>query len=200
MMLRWWTKHLDARPFIVFQRLQRFNQTFIVLTALIAALDIGALSFQEFRPPDANGAVDLHDSSLNRAAQGLFCTSAITAVVSALTAAMLLFQFEGFETATRLDLAVAWIPVALMNMASLEFLLGLICWYAANNVWWRVIVMTALVASFLGLWLVLTVYMYLSIRAKGGLGQAERQVTALARREFELSGEGFTNGPNRWLG
>jgi hypothetical protein len=72
--------------------MQRFYKTFVVLAALISGLAVGALTFNEF-----------HDtgSGLIRASEGFLCSSAITAVVAAVVATMLLFQFEGLESVTR---------------------------------------------------------------------------------------------------
>ncbi|CVK92415.1 uncharacterized protein FMAN_07311 [Fusarium mangiferae] len=193
-MLRWWRKQLDIRAFLVFQRLRRFNQTFIVLAALVSGLDIGALSYQEFRSRGED------DASLNHTAEGFLCSSAITAVISALIAGMLLFQFEGLEKASRLELAVAWIPLTLMDVAIVEFLIGITCWYAANNVRWRGALMATQLTALLGLCIALSAFMWLSMREKGGLGEEERKVTAAERRGVDADREEATQGTESWLG
>lgn len=50
---------------------------------------------------------------------------------------MLLFRFEGHETATRKDLAIAWSPFVLLDWPIVEFLLGLMLWYADKSDRWR---------------------------------------------------------------
>ncbi|KAF5020683.1 hypothetical protein F66182_7281 [Fusarium sp. NRRL 66182] len=49
---------------------------------------------------------------------------------------MLLFRFEGQQNPTRNDLAVAWIPPILLDMAIVEFLIGLVLWYANTYPSW----------------------------------------------------------------
>jgi hypothetical protein len=83
-----WGKQLDIRAFLVFQRIQRFYSTFVVLAALISGLAVAALTFSEFHPTS---------SELIKTSEGFLCSSAITAVISAVVATMLLFQFEGLE-------------------------------------------------------------------------------------------------------
>lgn len=83
-----WNKPLGPRATLIFQRVLRFFKTFIILAAVISGLAVAALTFNEFH---------LADSGLIRAAEGFLCSSAITAVVSAVMAMMLLFQFEGSE-------------------------------------------------------------------------------------------------------
>jgi hypothetical protein len=94
-----WNRVVDGRAILVFHRIQRFYKTFVVLSALISGLAVAALTFNEFH---------VVNSGLIHASEGFLCSSAITAVVSAVVATMLLFHFEGLESVTRRDLAIAW--------------------------------------------------------------------------------------------
>ncbi|KAE9978334.1 hypothetical protein EG328_001508 [Venturia inaequalis] len=127
------TKNLDIRAFLVFQRLCRFYKTLNVVAALVAGLSLAILTFNEFHPTE---------SSLVRAAEGFLCSSAITAVISAMTSTMLLFRFEGQEHATRKDLALAWSPLFMLDLAIVEYLLGLLLWYNGKNNRWRIALMS----------------------------------------------------------
>lgn len=91
-------KKLEPRALLVFRRLQRFFQTFNVVTALEAGLSLAVLSFAEFHPTT---------SRLARASEGFLCSSALTSVIAVMLATMLLFRFEGVRTASRKDLAIA---------------------------------------------------------------------------------------------
>jgi hypothetical protein len=101
---------------------------FMVLVALISGLTVAALTFSEFHPTS---------SGLIQASEGFLFSSAITAVIAAVVATMLLFQFEGLEKPTRRDLAVAWAPLVLVDLSVLEFLLGMVCWYYGKIAYWR---------------------------------------------------------------
>lgn len=178
----------------MFKRLGRFNQTFIILAALVSGLDVAALSYPEFRSPSAE------DAGLNQVAEGFLCSSAITAVISALTAGMLLFQFEGLEKPDRLDLAVAWIPLILMDVAVVEFLVGITCWYSANNVRWRAALMATQLASLIGIAIALSFFMWSQMTEKGGLGKEEREATLARRRVADADREEEPNSTSPWLG
>lgn len=168
----WWHKHLDSRAFFVFQRIQRFYSTFVILAALVSGLAVAALTFNEF-----------HSSTgLSLTGEGFLCSSAITGVVSAVLATMLLFSFEGLERASRLDLAVAWSPLVLLDLSVLEFLVGTVCWYVDKNVRWRGAIMATQLAVLLGFTLTLSAWMWFHMSKKGGLGREERESAITQRR------------------
>jgi hypothetical protein len=95
---------------------------------------------------------------------------------------MLLFRFEGHDAPTRKHLAIAWTPLILLDWAIVEFLVGLILWYAGKNDEWR----TSLVAMNLVILLALTVWtavwMWQEMSRKGGLGAEELKKTSSATR------------------
>jgi hypothetical protein len=120
--------------FWVFQRLQRFYNLFIVFSALVGGLCLMALRFDEFHPTG---------TSLLRAAEGFLFSSLITAVFSVMVTTMLLFYFEGHESANSIDLAMAWTPVVLLDWVILACVLGLGLWYSGKNKLWRTATMSA---------------------------------------------------------
>lgn len=60
----------------------------------------------------------------------------MTAILSVMLSTMLLFTFEGHETATRKDLVIAWSPVLFLGFSIGESLLGLKFWYSGKNKGW----------------------------------------------------------------
>lgn len=159
-----WGKQLDLRGFLVFKRLCRFYATFVVLGALVSGLALAALTFDEFHPTP---------SALIRTAEGFLCSSAITAVMSAVMATMLLFQFEALDRATRRDLAIAWVPLVLLDLAIIEFLVGVVCWYYGKTATWRGALMATQFAVLLGGCLIVSTWMWFNMKEKGGLGREE---------------------------
>ncbi|KAM0697348.1 hypothetical protein Q7P36_003419 [Cladosporium allicinum] len=105
-MTSWWNEPVAHGSFIVFSRLRDFYNTFTVLSALIAALSAGVLTFDEFHPTQ---------TGLQRLAEGFLVSSASTAVIAAMLGTMLLFRFEGYESASRKELAIAWSPLLILD-------------------------------------------------------------------------------------
>lgn len=167
------TKNLDIRALLVFQRLCRFYKTLNVVAALVAGLSLAILTFNEFHPTK---------SSLVRAAEGFLCSSAITAVISVMTSTMLLFRFEGQEYATRKDLALAWSPLFMLDLAIVEYLLGLLLWYNGKNNGWRIALMSLQMVGLLLFSISLAVWMWQTMSDKGGLGKEEANAAASGRR------------------
>ncbi|KAK2022030.1 hypothetical protein LX32DRAFT_603618 [Colletotrichum zoysiae] len=172
----WWKKQLDVRAFLVFKRLLRFYNTFVILAALVSGLAVAALTFPDFHP----------SSGPTQIGEGLLCSSAITAVLSAVMATMLLFAFEGTERASRIDLAVAWSPLVLLDISIFEFLIGMTCWYCGRNVTWRGVLMAVQLAWLMGFCVVLSIWMWLNLSRKGGLGAEERVATATQTRAADV--------------
>lgn len=167
------SKHLDIRAFLVFQRLCRFYKSLNVLAALVSGLSLAVLTFSEFHPTD---------SSLIRAAEGLLCSSALTAVISVMISTMLLFRFEGQEHATRKDLALAWFPLVMLDLAIVEYLFGLLLWYNAKNNMQRIALMSSQLAALLLFSVGLAVWMWQTMSDQGGLGKEEANALASGRR------------------
>ena len=161
----WWSKYLDLRAFLVFQRIQRFYSTFVILAALISGLAIGAMTFEEFHP----------SSGLIAVSEGLLCSSALTGILSAVMAAMLVFSFEGLERATRRDLAVAWMPLVLLDLSILEFLGGMVCWYCGKNETWQGALMATQLVVLVLYCGALSTWMWFYMSRTGGLGREERE-------------------------
>lgn len=168
-----WNKALDRRAFLVFQRVHRFYKTFVVLSALISGLAVAALTFDEFHGTS---------SGLIHASEGFLCSSAITAVVAAVVATMLLFQFEGVESVRRKDLAVAWSPLILLDLSIVEFLVGMVCWYSSKNMKWRGALMAAQLAGLMGLCIAMCLWMlgmWFVLNETEGQAKAEKSVTTI---------------------
>lgn len=161
-----WNKHIDIRALLVFQRLSRFYPTFVILAALISALALNVMSFNEFHPTQ---------TPLDSAAEGLLCSSALTAVVSAVVATMLMFLWEGEERPTRRDLAVAWLPLVLLDLSVVEILVRLVCWYAGKNDQWRGALMITQLMVLLAIAILLAVWMWIYMQREGGLGKEETE-------------------------
>lgn len=119
---------------MLLRRLQRIHSTFIVVSALLGGLSLAVLSFDEFHPTETD---------INHAAEGLLCASALGSVVSVMISTMLLFKFEGHESGTYQDLAIAWSPLVILDAAIVEYFFGVLLWYAGKNNRWRTTLMSA---------------------------------------------------------
>ncbi|KAF2733680.1 hypothetical protein EJ04DRAFT_468060 [Polyplosphaeria fusca] len=166
-------KIIDHRAFLVFQRLQRFYKTLNVVSALVAGLSLAVLTFDEFHPTS---------SDLIRGAEGLLCSSALTAIISVMMSTMLLFNFEGRESATRKDLTIAWTPLVVMDVSIVEFLLGLLLWYSGKNDHWRTGLMGSQLALLLGYCVWMSFWMWNTMSNRGGLGREEAQAVVMGKR------------------
>jgi hypothetical protein len=164
-----------VRATLVFNRLQRFYQTFNIIATLLGSLSLAVLSFDEFHGSDGS-------SSLINASAGLLTSSAITAVVAVMLATMLLFKFEGCEKPRRKDLAIAWIPLILVDFVIVEFLIGVVLWYAAKYATWRAVLMGVQLAVLLAGAIVIAVWMWNSMSIKGGLGEEERRMVEVPKQ------------------
>ena len=157
-------KQLGYHRAIIFRRLVRFYDSFLLLSALTAGLSVSALTFPEFHPPQR---------SLDGVAQGFFTSAACTAVFAVMLAVMLSFRFEGYTSVTRLDYGVAWTPLVLLDWSIMGVLLGIMCWYWRDNVGWRGELMTGVVGTILVFSIWVTWWMYQHLSRKGSLGEAE---------------------------
>lgn len=160
-----WDKELGHAAILSFQRMQHFYKTFVVLAALISGLAVGALTFDEFHPTG---------SGLARVAEGFLCSAAVTAVISAVVATMLLFQFEGIRRITRRDFVIAWSPLTLLDISIVEFLIGMVCWYSSKNIRWRSAVMATQLAVLLGSCVVLSGWMMWKWQSAGEPHESSR--------------------------
>ncbi|KAK8087779.1 hypothetical protein PG997_002740 [Apiospora hydei] len=145
----------------------RFYQIFNIIATLLGGLSLAVLKFDEFHS-------EQEYSHLVDASAGLMTNSAITAVVAVMTATMLLFKFEGHVDPTWMDLAISWVPLILVDIAILEFLVGMVLWYATKHS----TASTAIISLQLGILLVGTIamalWMWKMMRQEFGLGAEER--------------------------
>jgi hypothetical protein len=169
MYFQYWSGVLSSRPFLILQRLQRCYKIFALLNGFISVAGATALSMEEFHPTS---------SSLASASEGLLCSSVITSITSAIMCIMLLFRFDGAETVTRGELAVAWAPLVLLDISVLEFLIGLLCWYLERNMSWRGLLMGTQFTVLTGFCIALSFCIWSSLEVKGGLGKEEGNIAS----------------------
>lgn len=158
-----WGGQLDAHALLIFRRIQKFYHTFILLAAFVSGISIGAMSILSACPSE----------TLSQTSQALLCSSVITALLSAVTATLLLFFYEGLEKATRTDLAVAWSPLALLDVSIVEFLTGVVCYYCGSKGAWRSLMAAQLVGQ-LGLCIVLSIWVWFRSLSMSGWQEKER--------------------------
>ena len=96
----------------------------MVFSLIVGGLSVAVLASEKFHPAQ---------SSRVQVSEGFLCSSAMTAIISAMHSTMLLFTFEGHETATRKDLVVAWSPVLLLDVSIGQYVLGLKFWSAGKG-------------------------------------------------------------------
>ena len=157
-------QQLGHRALVVFFRLQRFYKTFNVVSALVSGLSLAVLTFDEFHPT-TSGQI--------QAAEGFLVSSAVTSVISIMLATMLLFRFEGHETATRKELALVWAPLVALDWAIVAFVVGLLLWYGEKNDTWRTTIVGLQTGALLAFVSSAAVWMWSTMSRKGGLGRAE---------------------------
>jgi hypothetical protein len=97
-------------------------------------------------------------------------------VVVVIIATMLLFKFEGYEKLRRMDVAIAWIPLILMDFVIVEFLIAVVSWYPTKYAAWCAVLMSVQLAALLVGSIVIAVWMWNSISIKSGLGGEEKRV------------------------
>ena len=158
---------------MVFFRLQRFYKTFNVVSALVSGLSLAVLTFDEFHPTT---------SGQLQAAEGFLVSSAVTSVISIMLATMLLFRFEGHDTATRKELALVWIPLVLLDWAIVAFVVGLLLWYGEKNDIWRTTVLGVQTGALLAFVSCAAVWMWSTMSRTGGLGRIEGEPSEDKRR------------------
>lgn len=128
---------------------------------------MAGLTFDEFHNEQSY-------SSLMDASAGLMTSSTITAVVAVMTATMLRFKFEGHQNPTRMDLAISWIPLILVDTAIVEFLIGIVLWYAAKYpVASSALISLQLCVMLLGT-IAMAIWMWKTMSQESGLGAEER--------------------------
>ena len=159
-------KTLEPRTMILFLRLLRFYQSFIVLSALIASLSLALLNFNEFHPTTSDQL---------RAAEGFLVSSSSASVIAGMLATMLPFRFEGHEAATGTDYVLAWLPLVFLDWSIVAFLVGLLLWYGKKSDRMAVSFISSQTATMLLFVCGVAAWMWFSMRRRGGLGKEEVQ-------------------------
>lgn len=88
-------------------------------------------------------------------------------------ATMLIFRFEGHETATRLEYATVRSPLVLLDWGIIAFLVSLITWYTGKQRGWGSIVLAGTVALLLVYAGFISIDMYRKLHREAGLGVEE---------------------------
>ncbi|KAL9008017.1 MAG: hypothetical protein Q9173_006817 [Seirophora scorigena] len=165
---------------IIFRRLVRFYDNFLLLSALTGGLSVGALQFSEFHPAA---------TSVDKVAEGLLTSSACSAVLAVMLAVMLNFRFEGQRSATRLDYGVAWTPLVLLDWSILAVLMGLLCWYWGRSRGWRAAVMVSTVGIVLCFCVWVAWWMWYHLRPGVGGDREEWQLESKKRERYLGGGD-----------
>lgn len=182
-------KVLDPRGQLVFKRIQRFYQTFNIISTLLGGLSLAVMTFQDFQIGDHDLPRRLIDVSA-----GFLTSSVLTAVIAVMLATILLFRFEGHDMPTRLDLAVSWVPLVLVDLVILEFLIGLMVWYAARYSRGAVIAMASQLVILLSATITIAIWVWNSMSARGGLGEEERSLSGQLRRVADAETDASSDG------
>jgi len=91
---------------------------------------------------------------------------------------MLLFRFQGRESASHKELAIAWSPLIILDWSILTFLVGIVVWYVDKNNGWRGSIIAASTAFCLMFCTWMAVDMWSAIKQPGGLGREETMAMA----------------------
>jgi len=166
-------KPIGPTSMIVFKRLiLYYEKNLNVISALVAGVSIGTLTFPEFHPSDSP------TSSLINISEAFLVSSTSASTISIMLATMLMFRFEGHNSASRADLALMWVPLVLLDWGIVGFLVGMLTWYTAKSggVIGRVKGQLAFVGVLMSLAIVVSVRMYGFMRGTGGLGREETEI------------------------
>jgi hypothetical protein len=168
---------------MVFFRLIESYKNINIYSALIAGIDVGVLTFNEYHTTPLSLAILVSQSFL--------MSSASCATISLMITTMTAFEFEGQKdwfgdqkatdrNITRNELTVAWLPIMLLDWSIVTFLVGLLTWYGnlEGQSRWCIVVISAHVVCLLIICILISVKMYNNLARVGGLGseEPERQV------------------------
>ena len=128
--------HVGTDTSDIFRRLLQFYKTFNIISALISVLSIAMLTFNEFHPAA---------SKQLSVAGCLLVISVFTGVTSIIVTTILLFGFEGKNSVTWNDIALAWLALVTLDFSILAFLGGLLLWSADQNSHWTIPVFGSIV-------------------------------------------------------
>ena len=131
--------HINSDASDIFARLLRFYKPFNIISALISGLSIAMLTFNEFHPAISK--------QLN-VAECLLVISVFTGVILIMVTNILLFGLEGYTSVTWNDMALAWLPLVILDFLILAFLGGLLLWSTDKSNYWTIPVL-GLIASIL---------------------------------------------------
>lgn len=72
---------------------------------------------------------------------------------------------------------IAWSPLVLVDIVILEFLVGIVLWYAGKNSTARGSILSSQLAFLLVLVMTMAVWMWTAMSVRGGLGEEEAKST-----------------------
>ncbi|KAK2035816.1 hypothetical protein LZ31DRAFT_537143 [Colletotrichum somersetense] len=107
----------------------RLRNSYANLNILSATLGSGALLLLIH---DSRGA----GHSSGPLAACLLAGSVMTASFTITVTTMLSFQLQDAQEATSKEHAIAWVPIALVDVALIEFIIGLILWFIPRHSLW----------------------------------------------------------------
>jgi len=175
-------KPIGPRAMIVFKRLVvYYEKNLNVISALIAGVSLGALTFPEFHlsSSSASSSGSGPISTLFKVSEGFLMSSVSACTISIMLATMLMFLFEGHTSATRFDLLLMWIPLVLLDWGIVGFLVGMLAWYSeksGGHTADRVKTQVGFVAACMAVVIWVSLKMWKVMSNSGGLGREEAEL------------------------
>ena len=137
-----------------------------MISAFISTASSIVLTFHEFHP------VTSHQLLF---AGSLLVISILTGVTSVIVNTILHFGFEGYESVTWNDLALAWTPLVTLDCSVFAFLGGLLLWCTDRQENWCIPVFGSVASILLLIICWAAINTYLIVKRTGGL--KERKIT-----------------------
>ena len=122
------------------------------------------LTFNEFHPATSEQLL---------AAGSLLVISILSSVTSVTISTILLFGFEGHESATWNDIALAWVPLVTLDCSIFTFLASLLLWYMDSKENWCITVFGSVASILLLIICWASINTYLIVKRTGGLKEGK---------------------------
>ena len=137
-----------------------------MISAFISGASLIMLTFNEFHPAISTQLLF---------AGSLLVISILTSVISVIVSTILLFGFEGHESATWNDIALAWAPLVTLDCSIFAFLGGLLLWCTDRKEDWCIPVFGSVASILLLIICWASINTYLIVKRTDGL--KERKIT-----------------------
>ena len=118
------------------------------------------LTFNEFHPATSEQLLF---------AGSLLVISILSSVTSVTISTILLFGFEGHESATWNDITLAWVPLVTLDCSIFAFLASLLLWYTDSKENWCIPVFGSVASILLLIICWASLNTYLIVKRTGGL-------------------------------